>query len=268
MSRPTAPCLLCRNVKLLAESHFLPKAHYKLIRDAPNGKSAFVGSKESVDTTRQVKKYLLCDECEDRFNARGENWVQANSLTVDGEFQIRDALRTANAHGWAEVNGRNGVEHISIYSGIGTRGIEIDRLTYFAASVFWRAAVTDWNICGRTLHRLQLGPYQTPLRDFLMDEGPFPEDAALIIFVASEDQPLRAACFPIGFKPDGRYYKYNFHIPGIGFVMSLGKRIPQELRRMCAVHSPSRSLVLSDMGDRALGGLFMSLLSKQKRDHG
>jgi hypothetical protein len=75
MSRPTAPCALCRTVKLLAESHFLPKAHYKLIRDAQTGKSAFVGSKESVDTTRQVKKYLVCDECEDRFKARGENWV-------------------------------------------------------------------------------------------------------------------------------------------------------------------------------------------------
>jgi hypothetical protein len=254
-------------VRLLAKSHFLPKAHYKIIRDVPNGKSAFIGSGESVHTTRQVKKHLLCDDCEDRFNARGENWVHANSLTAGGSFLIRDALQRANPLGWAEVNGENGIEHIATYSGINTPGIEIDKLIYFAVSVFWRAAATDWDVCGRTLHRLPLGPYEGTLRDFLMDEGPFPEDATLVIFVASEEKPLRGACFPIGSKAEGKYFKYNFHIPGLGFALSLGKLIPQAIREMCAVRSPNRIVVLTDMGDRALTDLFMSLLFKQKRNH-
>jgi hypothetical protein len=267
MPRPTGTCALCRKIRLLAESHFLPKAHYKILRDEPNGKSSFVGAQESIDTTRQVKKHLLCDECEGRFNARGENWVQAHSLTAHGTFFIRDALKRANELGWVETDSKNGIERTSTYSGGGTPGIEIEKLTYFAASVFWRAAVTDWNVCGRTYHRLQLGPYEAMLRDFLIDEASFPEPSTLVVCVASEEKPLPGACFPVGLRLEGRYFKYNFHIPGLGFILALGKRIPEALQALCAVHSPSRIVVLTDMVDRALGDFFRSLLSTQSRSH-
>lgn len=262
MSRPAAQCALCRNLRLLSESHFLPKALYKLVRDPASGKSVFMGATDRVDTTRQVKKYLLCEECEDRFNARGENWVQANSLGVDGSFPIRTALLGTQAIDSVDYDvGRN----VSMYCGVDTPAVDIDRLIYFAVSVFWRASVTDWPIAGRTLNRIRLGSYQEQLRAFLMDEAAFPEYARLVLYVASEERPMRAACFPTGFRQEGRYFKYTFHIPGLGFVLCLGQRIPQVVRTLCAARSGHRPVFLSDMGDRALGDLFTGFLTAKQR---
>jgi hypothetical protein len=254
---------LCLQVGLLAESHYLPKAHYKTVRNNTGGKSSFVGGKESIDTTRQVKKYLLCDLCEDRFNRCGENWVMANCLTPDGSFPMRDALTQATPTGTAEIAEPHRVQHIAAYSGISTPGIDIDKLVYFGVSVFWRAAVTDWSLLDRTLVRISLGPYEDELREFLMGQATFPKNMTLIIYVSSEANPLTASCFPFGVR-EGTYRRYSFNMSGLAFRLSVGKTIPSEVREVCAASSPSRTVILSDMGDPSLYALFIELLQRQK----
>ena len=48
-------------------------------------------AKIALQTSRQMKDELLCQECDNRFGQNGEEWVQANMYTTAG-FQIREAL--------------------------------------------------------------------------------------------------------------------------------------------------------------------------------
>jgi hypothetical protein len=53
----------------------------------------------------------------------------------------------------------------------------VEAISYFAASMFWRASVHDWN--NRADEPIQLGPYEEQFRKYLMEESDFPVDCAL-----------------------------------------------------------------------------------------
>ncbi len=53
-------------------------------------------------------------------------------------------------------------------------------MTYFAASMFWRAAVHNWSNRSREL-AIDLGPYREQLRQYLAAAGEFPKNCMLAI---------------------------------------------------------------------------------------
>jgi hypothetical protein len=66
---------------------------------------------------------------------------------------------------------------IEVYAAANFPEINVEAISYFAASMFWRASVHDWN--NRADEPIQLGPYEEQFRKYLMEESDFPVDCAL-----------------------------------------------------------------------------------------
>lgn len=215
---------------------------YKTLHDQADPRHVVVGIGRSLRTSKQVHAYLLCEECEDRFNKGGENWINKNILQPSGDFPLQAALRNAEPKHLPK-NGR-------AYAG-DTPGVDIERLTYFAASMFWRAAVYHW----KRIHdwfnedQLDLGPYEEELRLYLLGQKPFPEKGALVIYVADETPYAGATC-PNGGRTFAGYHQFSFHAPGVLFFLLLGQLIPPNIKHICSVRSEERLLLLTSDVDR------------------
>ena len=85
-------CRLCRATGELRVSHFMPKAAYKIIKESDGESPVVVNADVSLQTDRQMKDYVLCPKCEERFNKNGENWVMKYcSRNADG-FKLKELI--------------------------------------------------------------------------------------------------------------------------------------------------------------------------------
>jgi hypothetical protein len=211
---------------------------YKLLRSpGTNEPNPLFISKEQVRTiSNQYKNPLLCSECEDRFSRLGETWVIGNCWREDGHFAIHDALKTR-----APVEHMPGI--LTVYESAAIPSIKTDHILYFAASVFWRAAVHRWRIPAHpTVIETNLGSYEEAMRLFLMQQAPFPSSMALIVRVAEDLSGVRVAWMPNDWNQEG-FRAHQFGIPGLSFLLLVGRKIPPN---MCAASfnvSPQRFMV-------------------------
>src|ERR1035438_7986244 len=131
-------CKLCLQKSDLLDSHFIPAAMYKRLRNAStkNLNPVIVTSKVTSSTSRQIKHHLLCSDCEDRFNKNGE--MEVLKWVSDGKrFPIVELLGRSVPFSMAQ--------DFTVYSGT-TVGIDTEKFAYFALSVVWRAAVHQWDL--------------------------------------------------------------------------------------------------------------------------
>jgi hypothetical protein len=151
MSRDYGKCKLCLQDAQLQRSHLIPRAYYKLLRtpdaDDPNP----ITADENVTriSQDQMVQHLLCAACEDLLNKNGERWVLLNNYRLDGPSPLYQALKAATA----EPEYPSG----TVYSSLAVPGVDIDKLVYFGASIFWRASVADWRMGGRPVPLIRLG---------------------------------------------------------------------------------------------------------------
>ena len=84
-------CKLCLQVRDLQNSHLMPAALYKKSRTqgAANPNPMQVTERGSIQTSRQMRNYVLCRDCEQLFSKRGENYAMAQVFL--------DALRASTA---------------------------------------------------------------------------------------------------------------------------------------------------------------------------
>lgn len=96
---PQGTCKLCHQTKDLRDSDFIPAAMYKYIRatSLKNPNPVVVGPGRTIRTSEQVRDYLLCAECEDRFNKNGEQEVLKWACKRD-RFPLEDRFAVALAH--------------------------------------------------------------------------------------------------------------------------------------------------------------------------
>jgi hypothetical protein len=253
MSNTIGACALCKAIDQLYRSHCLPAASYKHLQDPGDPTHIILSSEKHYRTSKQVWDYLLCRSCEDRFSNKGERWVVSNGFHASGTFPLHSDLKSAQAlckvgDGWA-------------FSGRATAAVEVEKLTYFAASVFWRAAIHDWQF----EERLVFCRYQEEFRQYLLGEADFPQNAALIIHVSDTPKPLAIATFPVGGKIDGTYYRYDFRLPGLLFTLFLGQRMPRAARILCAVRSPERMIFLSNKTEAHVEEMALDMIADQLR---
>lgn len=182
---------------------------------------------------------MLCERCEQRLHQNGENWVLKHCYRGAGHFQLQRTLTGANP--------LHKLPHMTMYAGASIPGIDINQLIFFGVSIFWRAAAHNWRLLDHR-ERLDLGPYEERLRNFLMGHQPFPADASLWVNVAAATLPQKTLIFPYGGRLDD-YRQYRFGIPGLAFWLHLGGRMPAVTRDMCSVHSPEHFIYLSDAVD-------------------
>jgi hypothetical protein len=133
------------------------------------------------------------------------------------------------------------IHTLAMFSGPGI-GIDVQRLAYFALSVFWRASAHRWHgPHGGTVWN-DLGPYQEMIRQYLLGEAAFPADVAVPVVACTDYESQNSFYSPCqikGHKVPG----FGILVRGIHFRMFVGPEIPQPLRNSCCVTS-ARSVIL------------------------
>jgi hypothetical protein len=226
-------CKLCKQDRELRSSHFLPAAVYAQLRSPAdqNPNPVLITKNVSMATSKQIKDYVLCAECEERFNKFGENWVLANMARPEG-FLMQDAVTAAKP---IASN-----ENFACYSGAAIPAIDMEALVYFALSVFWRASAHTWKNVSGYMEGIELGPFEETIRRFLLGEQ-FPDNTVVLVSVWPTKDVLLAAYTPRRGKAPGCHC-FNFLIPGLEFKLMTGKGIPEDLRAMCSYASPGKVL--------------------------
>ena len=153
---PHAKCKLCLRITDLQNSHLMPASLYKKSRipSTSNPNPTLVTEKGSKQTSRQIRNFVLCHDCEQLFSKNGESYVMTQ--VFDGKskkFPLLDTLQ-ATAPTWG------GPEFVG-YELAATPDLDREKLGYFALSVFWRASVHIWRERGEEPVTLELGKSTT-----------------------------------------------------------------------------------------------------------
>lgn len=183
----------------------------------------------SVLTSAQARGHMLCDVCEHRFNKCGEEWVVENCWQDSTHFPLREAV-IAESPFVAEPGFR-------AFACRDSRGVDVEKLGYFAASVFWRGSLHGWRIGRNRLTRLDLGPYQSDFQRFLLGQAAFPSAALLVVTLSElqDDLHNRAMSLPRGGERTEAGRHFQFVVPGMTFSMIVGRSIPHQMRQLDTV---------------------------------
>lgn len=216
------PCGLCRKSAQLRDSHLMPAAFYKLLRDPTkkNANPVVIRPRSSVITSKQVSSTFLCDECEDRFSRQGEKEVVSQCARKEGPFPLRACLDAATPFCVSQNPAYR------CFTPKEVQGVKADAYLYFAASVFWRASAHSWEYSGEPVARIRLGAqYEEQFQEYLLGSSPFPSHARLFLQVDSELPPDMTCVFPCSSRVD-QVHQHKFRIPGVTFVMFVGQHVP------------------------------------------
>jgi len=188
--RPIDKCKLCALTKKLCDSHYLPKRLYGFLRATqmqnPNPLMEVGGELKQVSV--QYRGYVFCEDCEDLFNKHGEKWVLANiPHDYDAMFPLHDAINQLKP-----VFSRKGLVLCDVNV---ASAFDLDKLVYFAMSIFWRGAVHEWRT-KTVAPRVNLGALEHPIRKFLLSEGPLPGDENMVLTIDVALHKGPSSCVP------------------------------------------------------------------------
>jgi hypothetical protein len=111
----------------LCDSHLVPKALYRVARAADHRSHpdpVLMTSKVRQQTSFQATQYLLCAECEKRFDQKGEDWVMRHCYRGRDRFRLRELLQRATPI--------HADENDVIFDASRVAGMDTDRAVYFA----------------------------------------------------------------------------------------------------------------------------------------
>lgn len=262
---PVGKCGLCGTSGDLQDSHLLPKSVYKRLRKAieldghNNPNPVVVNADVTMASSNQVTDYFLCKACEQRFNSFGEKWIAENCWQPDNTFPLRDILKAAKP-----VHVQS--DGLQFYEAGAIKELELEKIVYFAASVFWRAAAHEFTaVLGSKPQRLVLGPYEAELRNFLLGNSRFPKHAALVVTISSEtdEGANELALFPFLRNKSPGATEYALVVPGVGFQLFVGSSIGNELAALC-IATGARHLILLGSFERFLRDMW-KLISRSKK---
>jgi len=222
--------------KDLVDSHLIPRSILKLCREdsLPNPNPLTLTRKVMVRTSRQITTHLLCSACEDKFSKNGETWVGANVARMES-FPIGEAL--------LKTTPLISYKRVTAYAGAAVPEIDMEKLVYFGLSIFWRCSAHDWRDATGGRIQIELGPYEEPIRRFLLGEAPLPKTIALLIALPTGSVLIGTYTPRRGHEKD--FHNFVFYVPGIEFTLSAGRKIPVEVRALCAHTSPQKIILFS-----------------------
>ncbi len=250
-------CKLCLQLRDLQNSHLMPAALYRKSRNpgASNPNPMQVTERRSVQTSRQLRNYVLCRDCEQLFSRRGENYVMTQVFDGNSNrFPLLDMLR-ASTPSWLPGPEFTGYDMTSL------PGVDREQLGYFAASAFWRASVHIWREPGEKPVTIDLGTYNEPFRQYLLGQNGFPANVAMLIIVCT-DTISRESFYTPSLGRTGNDRTYSFIAKGLNFLMVVGKQVPQELRNLCAVTGARKLILARDCEAKTLSA-FHRLMREQ-----
>jgi hypothetical protein len=239
---PHEICRLCLQPKELRRSHLLPAFLYRLSRQpgAGNPNPIVMTSMVVVPTSKQLRDYLLCDECERRFSEHGENWI-ARQVYNGRDFPFLDRLNVAIP--------LHATPQVKIFSGADA-GIDTGKLAYFALSVVWRASVHKWLMPDGKTTSIDLGAFQEPIRRFLLSETAFPAHVVVVV-TACTDWVSQQTVFPPSAVPENPHTVFSSVVRGIAFRVLVGSDLPPEIRETCCFASAKKLIFAANNEDKS-----------------
>jgi hypothetical protein len=202
---------------------------YKRIRDPSkrNASPVVVTRERTTKTFRQTKAYVLCADCEQRFNLYGEDWM-LKKLGAGKRFPLRERLDVA-------IPMSTGPE-VKKYSCV-KAGIDSEKLGYFALSMLWRGAIHEWqDPLGSPIPKLDLGDMEEPMRRYLLGDGPFPDGIVVIVRVCDDSMSRETLINPI---PAGGVGHYEMLTLGVQFETFVGAAIDPQCRERAVSVPPT-----------------------------
>jgi len=234
---------MCLEVKEVVKSHLIPSALYQFC--ATEGESPLrVADGVVIPTDRQTWSYLLCGECEGVLNGGGETWTIEKLATLKNGFPLYELLTKSPSESEGDSEG--------IFLTASNPLIDVEKLTHFAVGIFWKASVASWRR-GEKEPKIDLGPYSDALRRWLRGETAFPRHICLTVTVSKPEGAFITLCLPAQTECKD-WPAYLLHVPGVLFVLSVGKRVPMEMRKTCFHESPDHFVFLSKQIDYQFHG--------------
>lgn len=254
-------CRLCQQPdKELQDSHLLAAGFFRRLRGRGKGnKNPYLMSLNWVgQTSKSAKQPLLCNDCEERFNASGERWVITHAYNPNtGSFPLRKLLRFAKPIFVGPLGGA--------YDASQVVGVDIKKLVYFGASVVWRASVRSWRLQREVYKQLPIkAEYEEGLRLYLLKEADFPANAVSVVYLSPSEVPLPTAVYPERLD-EGTHVNYRFYVPGLWFQLVLGEQLAEDTRKMCILRSPFHPLCVDGRGDTLVHEIGLNLYMQNER---
>jgi hypothetical protein len=255
----TGTCKLClKSEVVLRDSHLLPKAGYRLVTRSQDGEAPVVIKRDvSISKDEHVRGHVFCSDCEGLLSKSGEAWVLKNCHRPEESFTLKSVLEKAKPE---YDDGRQ----LTVYSAANIPDIDVEKLVYFAASVFWRASIHSWKSGGSQLSLPKLGrTYEEQFRRYLVGIEQFPTKATLWLSVITDEELWNFFTFPYGDKEDG-YWRWHFQFMGLGFDLFLGDLVPKEFRQFCLKRSAAHFVVMSEVANNMVITHSGRLMAKSK----
>lgn len=235
-------CALCKEEKgKLIDSHFMPAAAYPHVRgteETGNGPPVLINlrRKSAIQTDKQVKRPLLCVECEDLFSKNGERRM-GQLWATDSGFPLLDLLNSVAKHSKGE--------RFDVYDSRLLDADIVESILYFAASIFWRAQVWDWGYEEDAYKRALGEHYESKFRGFLLGKEPL-DNVLLLVDVNSDLDTSAVMSFPVSGRsgPDRRH---SFSLLGLRFDMYVGRSISSVTRIPFEFHNTKVMFISSDL---------------------
>jgi hypothetical protein len=234
-------CPLCRRKNVeIQESHYVPASLYPKTRQL-----MFVdrhGIEKSFAQDSEIKMYLLCFDCEQRFSKRGESEVLKHvaAKIANKEIPLLKKLETLTP-----VEDEDGVKS---YCGA-EAGLDMDMFAYFALSIAWRATFS-WKLGEHDYSTpVNLSSFQEPIRQFLAAEvSEFPRDTAVTVIVANDDVSRKVWVLP-GQSDSVWSWDVSFPAFGFRFRVTVG-RYMNEIVRRDSCHNKGKLIHVADLSSK------------------
>lgn len=213
-------CALCHEEKELQDSHYIPRAFYRRSHANVDGQTVgpvMMNPDVTMYQAAQVKTYLLCFDCEQRFSRLGERWAGACSLQSAGTFPLLDLLLQQTSVP------APGAEN-PWYFGAVLPPLRAEELNYFAASVFWRGAVNSWRKDATEPELALPAKAVEDLRLFLHGKATFPDKISILL--EAHRNPEAMFNYPHGHSACEDGFRLTFTVYGLTFYLHLPTAYP------------------------------------------
>ena len=166
-------------------------------------------------------------------------------------FPLLDRLRVAQ---WISSH-----EDVRVYSGKAI-GVDTEKLAYFAVSVVWRAGAYKWRnlYSDKRTYSIDVEPFLEPMRQYLLGNGPFPQNLTVNVQVATDAQSQQSAYAP-SLAAGTPCRIYGFLTCGIHFAVAMDTPLPPQYLETCCHNSTAKVIFeknLQGQSTRAFNRLY------------
>lgn len=208
-------CALCKGNRGLVANHLMPKGVYRSLAKWFPGQGQNLVAISGFDKTaaysdKQVKKLLLCKDCESRFSQNGEDTV-LKLMARPNRFGLASKI---------EKFPKRGFFHDECWYFSQNEELAF-KFLYFAVSISWRLSATEWDILGDRETRGSIRQdSMNSFSEFLLG-GRAPENTYMVVYVDNKQIDMPYMSFPVIKDHDG-YQHIVFVIPGLKFSLICG----------------------------------------------